>query len=131
MKLTGMTVLLQVYNMKESIKFYRDLLGLHVLKTSGGDDYYWAYLKNENMCLMLNTGYEGDTRPHTRDTKSVKVHNDIIVYFNCEDVFEVYKHLTAKSWPVAKPEKTDFGTYQVYTNDPDGYEICFQQLITE
>ncbi len=129
MHLTGMTILLQVFNIKESVKFYRDLLGFFVIKTSGGDDYYWAYLKNDNLSIMLNTSFTGDNRPHTRDTHTVRLHNDIILYFYSDDVQKIYEFLTAKNWPVAQPIKTPYGKLEVYTNDPDGYEICFQQSV--
>ena len=55
MELTGITTLIMVYDMKESVKFYRDLLGFYVAKTSGEEDYYWCLLTKDGMSLMLNT----------------------------------------------------------------------------
>ena len=129
MELTGMTTLIMVYDMKESVKFYRDLLGFYVAETSGEEDYYWAKLTKDGMSLMLNTAYDGDSRPRTRDTQKIRVHNDTIFYFSCKDVRDCYRYFKSKSWPVAEPVSTHYGMEQVYTNDPDGYEICFQHPV--
>ena len=54
--LRGLTLLLQVYDMPASVRFYRDGLGFAVVATSpilGEDRFHWGLLRLGE--LMLNT----------------------------------------------------------------------------
>ena len=127
MNIRGLTPLLQVFDMPRSIDFYRHVLGFTIVSTSEpGDDFYWAMLKLGHATLMLNTAYEDDERPPSPDPERVAAHADTTLFFGCDNVHDVFAHLRAKGWEAKEPLMTHYGMAQVYTKDPDGYELCFQ-----
>jgi catechol 2,3-dioxygenase-like lactoylglutathione lyase family enzyme len=70
--LTGLCPLLQVFDMQESVRFYREHLGFEIAEQSPRVEhpyphFNWALLKRDGAELMLNTAYEADERPATRD----------------------------------------------------------------
>lgn len=126
----GMAPLLQVFDMPTSLHFYRDLLGFEVISTSEpGDECNWAWLRLCGVELMLNTQHEKARRPAAPDLWRRKVHADTCLYFSCADVDGAYLFLLEKGLEVREPVNRDYGMRQVYLNDPDGYEICFQWKI--
>jgi len=124
----GMAPLLQVFNMRTSIAFYRDVLGFEVESTSKprGEHFDWALLKLNGVELMLNTAYEQDARPPAPDPVRIAAHGDTAIYFGCPDVDAAYAHLRARGVAVKEPKVAPYGMKQLYINDPDGYSLCFQ-----
>jgi glyoxylase I family protein len=123
----GLAPLFQVFDMPESIRFYRDLLGFEVVHTSSpGDHCDWALLRLDKSELMLNTRYEGDSRPPAPDPARIAAHDDICIYFGCPDVDAAYTHLVAKGVEVKEPTIAHYGMKQLYLSDPDGFNLCFQ-----
>ena len=128
----GVTTLLQVFDMTRSIEFYRDVLGFSIVSTSEpADNFYWALLKLGDATLMLNTAYEDDERPPSPDPARMSAHADTTLYFSCPDPDEAYAHLCRKGWEAEEPRNAYYGMRQVYTKDPDGYELCFQHPVAE
>jgi catechol 2,3-dioxygenase-like lactoylglutathione lyase family enzyme len=127
----GLTPLLQVFDLPKAIAFYRDILGFEVVSLSGQqiNDSYWAMLKLGDSTLMLNTAYEDDKRPPQPDPARVRAHLDTALFFGCESGDEVYAHLRARGWDAREPVNTHYGMRQVYTRDPDGFELCFQHPV--
>ena len=125
-----LTPLLQVFDMQRSIAFYRDILGFQIVSTSSpGTDFYWALLKRGNSTLMLNTAYDEGERPDSPDPLRVASHSDTILYFRCENVDEVSRYLAERGRTCGEPFNTHYGMRQVYINDPDGFELCFQHPV--
>jgi catechol 2,3-dioxygenase-like lactoylglutathione lyase family enzyme len=92
----GLCPLLQVYDMPTSVRFYRDLLGFEVLNSfpaRSPDDCDWVWLKQGETELMLNTAYDFDRRPTTRDTARVAGHDDIGLFIGCPDVDAAFRYL--------------------------------------
>src|SRR5260370_33117316 len=83
----GLTLLLQVYDMPTSVRFYRDLLGFQLVTTSpslGKDRFHWALLRLDHAELMLNTAYEFDSeRPAEPDLARTAAHDDTGLVFSC------------------------------------------------
>jgi catechol 2,3-dioxygenase-like lactoylglutathione lyase family enzyme len=132
MTIHGVTPLLQVFNMPRSVAFYRDVLGFAVIHTSEpGEQFDWAMLKRGDAVLMLNTAYESHERPSAPDPERVAAHADTILFFGCESVDEVAAHLKAKGWRADEPVTTHYAMRQLYTKDPDGYELCFQHPVNK
>jgi catechol 2,3-dioxygenase-like lactoylglutathione lyase family enzyme len=131
LSIRSLTPLLQVYDMAESVAFYRDVLGFEVVATSGQDvaDAGWVMLKLNDSVLMLNTQYDPDVPRPPRDATRAKFHDDTALYFGCEDADEVYAHLQAKGWKAKPPNDAPYGMRQVYTRDPDGFNVCFQHPV--
>src|ERR1700724_120681 len=97
--LTGITPLLEVFDLPASIAFYRDVLGFELVS---GDDSWWCMLKLGEVSLMLNTAYERDERPAAPDPARVVGHSDGELYFNTPDADAVYEHIRAKGWAVTE-----------------------------
>ncbi len=131
LQITGLTPLLQVYDMPASVRFYRDVLGFEIVSTSpklGGEDrFHWALLRLDGAELMLNTAYEFDSeRPADQDQARAAAHGDTGLYFACPDLDAAYRELHAKGVSVKKPFVTGYGMRQICIRDPDGYQLCFQ-----
>ncbi len=126
----GVTVLLQVYDMPTSVRFYRDVLGFEVVATSpvlGADRFHWALVRLGGAELMLNTAYEFDEeRPAVPDPARTAAHDDTGLYFGCPDVDAAYAELRSKGVEAKAPFVTGYGMKQLYVHDPDGYNLCFQ-----
>lgn len=125
---TSVTPLFQVFDMRKSVAFYRDVLGFEVLHTHEPDGHlYWAMLKLGSAVIMLNAKYEDHLRPPTPD--KTPDHDDITLYFACPDVDAAYEHVIAKGVKVRPPETVHYGMKQLTIRDLDGFDLCFQQPI--
>lgn len=123
----GVIVLLQVYDMRRSLHFYRDGLGFSVVNTSEpGDDCNWAMLRQSNTTIMLNTAYDPGTRPPSPDADRMNAHRDTILYFDCRELDECHRHLISIGVRSEPPRLAHYGMRQVIAEDPDGYGLCFQ-----
>jgi glyoxylase I family protein len=127
-EIRGMAPLFQVYDMPASIAFYRDVLGFEVVTTSTprGGHFDWALLRLSGVELMLNTAYEQDARPAAPDARRVAAHDDTCLYFGCPDVDAAYAYLRARGVAAKEPKVAHYGMKQLYLQDPDGYNLCFQ-----
>jgi uncharacterized glyoxalase superfamily protein PhnB len=122
---TSLTPLLQVFDMRTSVAWYRDVLGFEVLQTHEPDGhFYWAMLQLGNARLMLNAAYEDELRPPKPPSTK---HDDVTLYFACADVDAAYDHVLMKGVVVSPPKVAYYGMKQLYVKDPDGFELCFQQ----
>ena len=124
----GLCPLIQVFDMRTSLRFYRDVLGFaEVAKSGEGDDVGWAWLRHDDACLMLNTAYDDGERPAAPDPARVAAHKDTILYFGCEDPDGAYAYLVARGVAAERPSVAPYGMKQLYATDPDGYGLCFQR----
>jgi uncharacterized glyoxalase superfamily protein PhnB len=121
----NITAMFQVYDMHQSVTFYRDVLGFELVdRYAPGEHFYWAMLKHGDARLMLNAKYEDEHRP--AKPPPMDGHKDVTLYLGCPNVDEAYEELCAKGYPAKKPETTYYGMRQVHVIDPDGFELCFQ-----
>jgi catechol 2,3-dioxygenase-like lactoylglutathione lyase family enzyme len=126
-KLEALCPLLEVFDMRTSVAFYRDVLGFEVVSQSpSGDDPGWLLLRQGEVELMLSTAFEAGERPPAPDPARVAAHRDTGLFFGSQDVDAVYAHLRAKGVAIEKLAVTSYGTKQLYIRDPDGYVLCFQ-----
>ena len=129
MDIQGMTLLLQVFDMPASIKFYCDVLGFEIVQSDVNTiapNHNWVWLRLNDVDLMLNTAYEYDKRPPTPDSRRVALHHDTTLFFGAPDVDTVYNHLRAKGIDVNEPKIAPYGMKQLFLRDPDGFCLCFQ-----
>jgi catechol 2,3-dioxygenase-like lactoylglutathione lyase family enzyme len=123
--LKGMTPLLQVFDMNNSLSFYRDKIGFQIIQSAGnGNNLDWVLLKLNDVEIMLNTAFEWDNRPDSPDPLGISHHADTALYFGCPDIEEAYINLKAKGLDLEKPIITQYGWKAIYLDDPDGYKIC-------
>lgn len=126
-EIEGMTPLIQVFNMRRSLAFYRDILGFEIVSDSGGgDDSSWVWLRLNGCDLMLNDQYEPGSEPDTPPVERTKWHADVCLYFGCRDIDAAYAYLRSKGLQLEPPKVAPYGMKQLNLKDPDGYEICFQ-----
>ncbi|MES1159224.1 MAG: VOC family protein [Bacteroidota bacterium] len=122
----GIAPLLQVFDMPNSLRFYRDILGFTVQESSGqGDDVDWVLLKLNDFILMLNTAYERDSRPSSPDPARLAGHQDLTLYLGYPDIDVFYEYLSGKGVKVDRPQITKYNWKAIHFFDPDGYQICF------
>ena len=130
----GVVALLQVFDMPTSVRFYRDVLGFEIVRTTTpreGDQFDWGLLRLNDTELMLNTAYEQECRPSEPDAARIAAHRDVCLYFGCPDVEGAYRHLLAHGIEAEAPKVAPWGAKQLYLRDPDGYSLCFQWPETE
>jgi len=126
-EIRSMTPLLSVFHMATSLEFYRDVLGFEVGATSGnGDDSSWVWLRLGEINLMLNDQNELGHVPDSPPADRTKWHHDTCLYFGCPDPDAAYEYLRSKGINCEKPNIAPYGMKQLYLNDPDGYNLCFQ-----
>lgn len=132
---TGLTPLIQVHDMLESVRFYCDVLGFQVVSTSPLSDTpegrfsHWMWLRHGTAEVMLNTAYDSGDRPPQRDRARQAAHGDTILFIGCPDVDAVYEHLHTHGVSADRPKTAPYGMKQLHVTDPDGYGICFQHPI--
>ena len=129
---TGLTPLIQVYDMPEAMRFYCGTLGFEVVASSPeieapeGRYCHWSWLRLGGAELMLNTAYDTGERPETPDTARWRGHADTCLYIGCADVDAVHAELTARGITLQPTKIAPYGMKQLHLRDPDGYAICFQ-----
>jgi glyoxylase I family protein len=124
------TPLLEVFDMRRSVEFYREKLGFEIVEQWAPQGHlYWAMLKLGGAVLMLNAKYEDDERPPGPDATANATHADTELFFSCGDVQSAYSHLRASGCEVKEPTTTHYGMRQVWLKDPDGFQLCFQQPV--
>ena len=127
----GLAPLLQVFDMRVAIRFYRDVLGFTMTGSSPAlsdnpDHVNWCLLELEGTQVMLNTAYDPEDQPASPDTARWSGHQDTCVYFGCPDVDGAYEYLLSKGIQLNPPKVAPYGMKQLYLSDPDGYGLCFQ-----
>lgn len=131
-RVNGLAPLLQVYDMPESLAFYRDTLGFEVVEASPlvdtpeGRFSHWMWLRLGPAHVMLNTAYDAGKRPATRAATRQRWHGDTCLYFGCADVDAVYATLQTRLPDLRPPADAPYGMRQLYLSDPDRYGLCFQ-----
>lgn len=131
----GMAPMLQVYDMREALAFYRDVLGFEIVEASAeveapeGRFSHWMWLRLGPAHLMLNTAYDEGQRPSARVEARQRWHDDTCLYFSCADVDAVYGELRTRLPGLKPPNDAPYGMRQLYLSDPDGYGLCFQAPI--
>jgi glyoxylase I family protein len=127
MEIRGLAPLLAVFDMKASVRFYRDVLGFELASTSApGDDFGWALLRRGGAELMLNVTDHDGADPSAPDPARIAAHRDTALFFGCPDVDAAYAHLRAHGIDAEEPFVQGYGMKQMYVKDPDGYTLCFQ-----
>jgi len=110
--LSGVTPLLQVFDMPSAVRFYRDVLGFEVVSHSPlirgiqGEYFHWAMLRLDDVSVMLNTAYDEGERPAAPDAARVAAHADTALFFGCPDVEDTYARLRALGATVQEPPTT-------------------------
>ena len=129
-ELRGSAPLFEVFDMPAAFAFYRGVLGFGVVNTNRDKDadpadVDWAWLRLNDVDVMLNTAYDPGERPPQRDPMRGFGHG-VCLYIGCPDVDGAYEHLRAHGVDARPPTVAPYGMKQLYFKDPDGYTLCFQ-----
>jgi lactoylglutathione lyase len=110
-------VILLVSDIKRSIRFYRDTLGME-LKQESND---WTELSTRGTVLAL----------HPARKKKIKKNNGILVGFSISDFDDVISSLKKKRVKFyKKPKQEPFGKHAII-QDPDGHLLSIVQMPQE
>ena len=105
-------VTLRVSNMKISVQFYRDMLGMEL--TYGGEEASFTSLragKSESAVLNL-------------EQKAGEMHWGRLI-FHVTDVDTLWTHLREKGFDPEAPRDASWGERYFHMLDPDGHELSF------
>ncbi len=107
-------VTFRVRNMKASMRFYQDVLGMHILY--GGEAAGFSSLCMEDTDSAILNLEQGETM--TRWGRLI---------FHVSDVDAFWKHLTDLGFEMERPRDASWGERYFHMRDPDGHELSFAQ----
>ena len=109
-------VTLRVANMTESVRFYRDVLGMELLY--GGEDTGFSSLRTrdaQSAILNLERG------------EAMTSWGRLIFYVS--DVDALWNHLKDRGFDPKIPQDASWGERYFHVPDPDGHELSFARLL--
>ncbi len=130
---TGSVPYFEVFDMMQSLAFYRDVLGFEVPFASSevepreGRFSHFMHLRNGEVRLMLNTAYDSNERAADRSEARWAGCKHVHLYIDCDDVDAVYAAVTARGLVGHPPARTGYGYRGFSASDPDGYGLVFHQ----
>ena len=105
-----------VANMKDSIRFYGDVLGMEIVY--GGEDSGFSSLRAKEMeCPILNL----------QQGRSVPNWGRMIFYVADVDAF--WSYLSKRGFQPERPRDASWGERYFHMPDPDGHELSFARPI--
>ena len=105
-------VTFRVVNMTESVRFYRDVLGMELLY--GGEDTGFSSLRARNAQSAILNLEQG--KPVTRWGRLI---------FYVTDVDALWNHLKDQGFDPEIPQDASWGERYFHISDPDGHELSF------
>ena len=105
-------VTLRVANMMESVRFYRDVLGMELLY--GGEDAGFSSLRAEDAQSAILNLEQGNTV--TRWGRLV---------FHVTNVDVLWTHLNERGFDPEIPQDASWGERYFHMPDPDGHQLSF------
>jgi catechol 2,3-dioxygenase-like lactoylglutathione lyase family enzyme len=105
-------VTLRVANMMESVRFYRDVLGMELLY--GGEDAGFSSLRAKGAQSAILNLEQGDTV--TRWGRLV---------FHVSNVDALWTHLNETGFDPEIPQDASWGERYFHMPDPDGHQLSF------
>jgi catechol 2,3-dioxygenase-like lactoylglutathione lyase family enzyme len=109
-------VTLRVADMRRSVRFYRDVLGLEIV--FGGEDAFFSPLRAKDANTPILNLEQG---------RSVPGWGRMIFYVADVDVF--WEYLRGKGFNPERPRDASWGERYFHMPDPDGHELSFARPI--
>ena len=110
-------VTLRVLNMKASVQFYRDVLGMELLY--GGEDVCFSSLRAKEASAPILNLEQG---------RSVTGWGRMVFYV--ADVDGFWEYLREKGFNPESPRDASWGERHFHMPDPDGHELSFARPIS-
>ncbi len=116
--------LLFVEDILRSAAFYQQRMGFALTEQWAPDGKLaWCRLERDRAAVMLQQAVSDEDG-------SVEGRGcGVAFYFNCNDAAAVHADLVSRGVAVAPPQPAFYGMNQVFVQDPDCYELCFQSVI--
>jgi catechol 2,3-dioxygenase-like lactoylglutathione lyase family enzyme len=109
-------VTFRVLNMKASVRFYGDVLGMEIVY--GGEDAFFSSLRGKDAEYPILNLEQG---------RSVTGWGRMIFYVADVDAF--WEYLRGKGLQPESPRDASWGDRYFHMPDPDGYELSFARPI--
>ena len=109
-------VTFRVLNMKASVRFYKDVLGMEIIY--GGEDGSFSSLRAKDANSPILNLEQG---------RSVPGWGRMIFYVGDVDAF--WEYLRGKGFNPEKPRDASWGERYFHMPDPDGHELSFARPI--
>lgn len=111
--------------MKESIDFYRDILGFNIIVSEPKENPFFVILQSGSVDLMLYQRNQfSEEIPKFKD---MSVGGSIALYIGVEDIEEMYKNLKGKVKVIQELHTTDYGSVEFSCEDNSGYVLMFNE----
>ena len=137
MKFHKLTPNFSVRDVRQTVKFYKDILGFKFdmavpdkLSTieheiSGKGEYAYAMVSRDDVYVMFlkSKSFEEDIPA----LKGFPQGASVLFYIDVEDIFEVYKKIKNRVELVKELETTWYGMREFYIKDCNGYVIGFAE----
>jgi catechol 2,3-dioxygenase-like lactoylglutathione lyase family enzyme len=104
-------VTLRVADMRRSVRFYRDVLGMEIV--FGGEDAFFSSLRVKDGSTPILNLEQG--------------HGRMIFYLADVDAF--WEYLRGKGFNPESPQDASWGERYFHMPDPDGHELSFARTI--
>jgi catechol 2,3-dioxygenase-like lactoylglutathione lyase family enzyme len=109
-------VTLKVASMLDSVRFYRNVLGMEIV--FGGEDAFFSSLRAKNGSTPILNLEQG--RPVTGWGRMI---------FYVADVDAFWEYLRGKGFNPESPRDASWGERYFHMSDPDGHELSFARPI--
>jgi catechol 2,3-dioxygenase-like lactoylglutathione lyase family enzyme len=114
--------LLYVSEMDRSAAFYDNKLGFEITQHWEPEGkMLWCMLKRGDAELMLQ---QADAKDGPAEGRG----RGVMFFFWCNDADAMHAELVANGLKLDPPSVAFYGMKQLFLKDPDGYELCFQNL---
>lgn len=116
--------LLFVENIERSAAFYRGQLGFEMTQEWSPDGKLaWCRLARGGAALMLQQACPQEDGPTEGRGRGVGF------FFLCDDADAIHTEFTVAGLSLQPPQVAFYGMNQLFVKDPDGYELCFQNVV--
>jgi catechol 2,3-dioxygenase-like lactoylglutathione lyase family enzyme len=117
-------LILDVHNVKRSIGFYRDLLGLRVRQTEELDGHHLAYIGTDGFEILLLE------QPEREQSTSFPRGGGVVLNFRVSNLSQVAESLKQVQVNVLRDlEEPPFGERTLLVADPDGYAVLLSEPV--
>ncbi|AKK74647.1 glyoxalase [Chryseobacterium gallinarum] len=118
-KYTGLRPVLWTENIDETIAFYIHILGFNLMGRN--DDWQWASLRKDDVYIMLSQPNENEKVDKIGFTGSL--------YFNVNEVDELWEDLKTKAKICYEIETFEWGMREFAIYDNNGYILQFGETV--
>jgi catechol 2,3-dioxygenase-like lactoylglutathione lyase family enzyme len=119
--------LLFVEDLERSVAFYCDSLGFVLVNEWKPDGKLaWSRLKRGTAALMLQQSTDEDGPAAGRGRG-----RGVEFFFLCDDAGALHAEFTTRGLDLKRPTVAFYGMNQLFLQDPDGYQLCFQSAVAQ